>query len=315
MYGLIAQSIPPERIFIATPREHAPHIREQLPHLPAGTIMIEPDARDTGPGLCLATAKIHARDKDAVIATFCADHLVQGEKAFSETISAGIASAKAHPTAMILVGALPTRAHIGLGYIQVGQPVMEVQGKTLFVVDGFIEKPDSEQASALVRSHKYLWNTAYRFFTAKGFLEVARSAAPSVVSACDALLSVQEHAHTAGKRAFSELEKKSFEYLFAAHFSFMVLKADFIWDDIGDWKAYFEALYRNRAHDTRQHILLNSTNSMILGEKNKIIAVVGIHDIIVVDTEDATLIVDRNQARNIKGLVDHIEEKGLQTYL
>jgi mannose-1-phosphate guanylyltransferase len=308
------QALPKERVLVAAPFTQVPLIREQLPTLPDNAIIVEPVARDTGAGSCFVTAKILARDPDALIATFCTDHLIERIDEFVSSLHSSFLVAAMHPSALILHGAPPTRIHTGLGYIQKGDIREQVSSLNFYSVSSFIEKPDPKTADRLLRA-RALWNTGTRIYKAAPFIAHARTVVPRVLQAVDALV----HASTIEERAeavlqFKNLEKRSFEYYFSNSLEYLVLEIPYLWSDLGDWKAVYEALRRVGDEHEALRVMVESQDSMVIGSK-KLVALFGVKDVLIVDTDDALLVVDRNRGRDIRALVAQVEAQGLSKYL
>ena len=314
MYRVALRALPQNRVFIAAPFTQVQLIRAQLPDLPHDAIIVEPAARDTGAGSCFVTAKILAKDTDAIVATFCTDHLIERIEDFVSALHASFLVASMHPNALILHGAIPTRIHTGLGYIQKGDVREQVGPLRFYSVGSFTEKPDPKTADRLLRA-RALWNTGTRIYKAAPFIAHARSVVPQVLSAVDALVnaSTTEEKATAVQQ-FKNLEKKSFEYYFSKTLAYLVLEIPYRWSDLGDWKAVYEALRRVGDEHEALRVLVDSPDSMVIGSK-KLVALYGVKDVLVVDTDDALLVVDRNHGRDIRSLVAQVEAQGLSKYL
>ncbi|MCL9972270.1 MAG: sugar phosphate nucleotidyltransferase [Candidatus Pacebacteria bacterium] len=312
VHDLLIDTFPPGHIFYSVTEEFADRVRAELPQVPTEQIIVEPEGRDTGAAMCLIASTLARRDPEAVAVVVGADHVIDTPTAFKNALRDALDAAEHHRDEMVLVGTKPLRPHTGLGYIRLGDPVDTEKESELFVVADFEEKPTSDVAEGYLRRGKHVWNTGYKAFKCSTFLKRVESIAPHIHNAC-ALVSASHPAVTEEARtAFSAIEKKSFEYLFGTSLPFLVLRTEVVWHDIGDWKTVHGLKAKEDTAD--RTVLIDSHNSVVVGGM-RVVAVYGVEDIVVVDTEDALLIVDRNHARNIKSVVDELKKRGLHGYL
>jgi mannose-1-phosphate guanylyltransferase len=312
MHDLLAQSLPSEQIFYSITAEFVDRLRSEIPEVRESQIIVEPESRDTGAAVCLVASTLALRDPNAVALIVGADHIIETSEKFTDALIRSFRAAERNPEAMVLVGTKPLRPHTGLGYIRLGDKCKTDTDPDLYSVADFEEKPSSRTAERYVLYGKHVWNTGYKAFSCTPFLVRVHAIAPQVHNACSLVSATYPSLSDEARAAFSSIEKKSFEYLFGTSVPFLVLKAEVIWHDIGDWKTVHGLKVKEKSED--RVVLLDAKNSVVIGGK-RVIALYGAEDIVVVDTDDALLIVNRNRARNIKEVIEELKRRGLHDYL
>ncbi len=286
MVRLIQQVVPLERIFVMAVAEFRDLILEQVPGLNPENVLLEPSRRDNGPAVAYGMAQIHARNTEAVVASLWSDHLVLDEKAFAEALEAAFQATTDHGDAFIAVGIKPTKADPTLGYIELGEEVGTRQDLPLYQVRQFTEKPDQATAESFVESGRYLWNSGYFVMTSAAFLQHLISIHPELEQPIARLQS-------SDTAAYEELPKLSLDYLFTQQLEHIfVIPADIGWSDLGTWTT----LYKMLVTKSGEHLVtqgpvhsINTENSLVFA-KDRPITLVGVKDLIVVDTGDTLLV-------------------------
>ena len=307
----IRSIVPPEQIYIVTNGEYMHLVQEQLQEIPMQNLLREPAARNTAPCIALAAAVIEKRLGDAVMLVLPADHLVRHESLCTDVLCRA-ASAAEETDALITIGITPTYPETGYGYIAFSRAADAPTG--VYRVDCFKEKPDLETARQYVESGCYLWNSGMFAWKTSTYLNAVRTYLPAVGeiaaklgAACDTpdfagVLAEQFPLMPSISVDFGILEKADLLY---------TLPGTFGWDDVGSWPA----LQRVAKTDTNGNyrdadvITIGTTNCVFSGGK-KLIAAVGLHEIIVVDTDDALLVCDMEAAQNVKKITEMLREQG-----
>jgi mannose-1-phosphate guanylyltransferase/mannose-6-phosphate isomerase len=302
---LVQQVIPLEQILVIAPPAFHSIIVEQIPGLPKENILFEPAQQDNGPAVALGIQQAMLRDSQAIVATFWADHLVLDEAAFAGVVRTAFAAAEAQPTTFVVVGSKPTRPDPSLGYIHVGKEVATYHSITCHQVRAFIEKPDQATAERFFASWDYLWNVGYNVVHASHFfaeLDRLRPELTPIFARLGSSTSSEEQT-----RAYEELPKLSLDYLLTQQLEdITVVPADMGWSDIGTWST----LYRMMVTKSGNHMVtdgevqsINSANSLVFA-KDRPITLVGVRDLIVVDTGDTLLIMHHDApSADLKKLV------------
>lgn len=301
--------VPAERIYVVTGEHLATPISKVLPDLPRENLIVEPCARNTLPCIGLAAAVISQRDDDATLGIFSADHFVGGDDVFRAACDLGDSAARDGKIGTL--GIRPTRPETGYGYIH----HLSSPGPTLEVAE-FVEKPDAETAERYLADGHYLWNAGIFFLSLGKFdSEIARQQ-PVMARRFDeirrALSSSDQGAVT---HIFEDLESISIDYgIMEAATQVVVIPAEFEWNDVGHWGALDEVLDTDSSGnvvegsvcgvDVRSSVLINR------GGEGKLLAVVGVEDLVVIDTPDATLVLPRAQAQRVREVVAWLKRNG-----
>ena len=302
MVKLCTNVVPIERILVVAVSEFKSIICEQLPSLPQENILIEPSRRDNGPAIALAMLELERRDPNAVAAIVWSDHLIQDAEQFSTTLRTAFSAAANHPDSLVTIGVKPTKPDTGLGYIRIGDEI-ERGELPVFDVAQFIEKPDLQTATKFITSWQYFVNTGYKVWTTKFFREALEKAHPELTKTIAELKS-------GNTKVYDEFPKLSIEYLLTQHLDrILMVPANIGWRDMGNWNEYHEVLKESSKSDlvTEGEVYsVNTTNSYV-SAKDRPITLVGVKDMIVVDTGDTILIMDKSAAQDIKQLTTLLE--------
>lgn len=305
--------VPKDHIYIATTGNFAAKIKELLPDIPADNIVVEPVARGTTAALALVVTTIHRRDKDARIFSLASDHAVTDIKLFQKTLLDTFNYVAGNPKDIALVGIKPTRPDTGLGYIKMKKQLQA--DPPVYTVDKFVEKPSHEVAKKYVESGEYYWNAAYYCFRAATLLKAYEDADPNIID------SVNSYLATGDVTEFMQAPDKvhEIEVINPAKYRLALIPADFTWSDIGNWQALHDVLSsmqgKNLVTNSSRHIDINSSNCLIVSTGEKLVATVGLDNVVVVDTPDVLLVLDKNQPQEIKELLDTLKANGMTEYL
>lgn len=307
MVRLASQVVPLERIIIFSIPEFHHLIREQVPALPSDNIVAEPALRDNGPASLLGMLEVERRDPDAVAAILWSDHLIQKEAVFIDMLRGAFTAASTHPDHLVTVGAKPTKPDPSLGYIQMGSEVSSEANVSVFHVKAFIEKPEQSKAEEFVRTWDYLWNVGYKLMPVRNFLEEFIRVQPEHQETVRQLREALAQGNMDYLRQTYELlPQMSIEYLFTQHLDqILVVPADIGWSDVGTWNTLYESLPHDAAGNVQQGrtVTTNVKNSLIVAQ-DKPVVMLDVEDLVVVDTPDALLIMNRETpAADLKKLV------------
>jgi mannose-1-phosphate guanylyltransferase len=304
---------PPERVLIATGAHLAAATRALLPELPSENILAEPVARNTAPCIGWATRVIGRRDPEATVMVFPADHAVVDEDSFRDAISEAISLA--HRDAIATIGLQPTRPETGYGYIEVGDSI----GHQSFQVRRFVEKPDLERARCFVEGGQHLWNGGMFFYRVRRLNEDLRSALPVLADGLDRIdeAARQGNEEDALADIFPILPSISIDHgVIEKAPRLAVVRGDFGWSDVGSWQSAWELAPKDAAGNAEAPgaLLIQARNNLVrdlrTDGKHRIVALVGVDDLVVVETDDALLILPRDRAQDVRLVVDEIKRRG-----
>jgi len=313
---------PARRFWIITNDDLRPAIMRQLRKLPPAQIIPEPIGRNTAPAIGLAAFLLLRHDPDAVLGLFPSDHVIAEPKKFRDTLSTGIDIANAGDNTVVL-GIRPTRPETGYGYIEAGAHADHGSLR----VRRFTEKPDLARARQFVDAGNYFWNSGMFLWRADTLANALREHLPNTAPLLEKIAAAY------GTRKFAEAFRKLYPKCENISIDYAVLEprsakgegasgifclpSDFGWNDLGSWTALHE---HHVAKSKPQHgSLVNSSGSFALNAKNnyvhvpgKFVAVVGVDNLVIVETEDALLITTLDQSQDVGKVVKHLDEKKLK---
>ncbi len=296
--------LPPERIWILTNDHLRAEIVKQLPEVPKKQILAEPAQRNTAPAIGLAAHILQSIDPQAVMGVFPADHVIGKPRDYVKLIRPAFKAAREGK--IVVLGIEPRWAETGYGYIEMAS----VQGP----VKSFREKPDAATAEQFLKAGNFYWNAGMFFWKASVLLDELRKYLPKTATLLAGLPAFSSR-QFASKMAqvFPRCENISIDYavLERAENVVGIPAGDIGWNDVGSWNAVYELQHRDAQGNAVRGdaLLLDSGGNYVDGAKSKLIALLGVHDLIVVDTPDALLIADRSRAQQVGDLVKQLEKE------
>jgi len=314
----ISSLIPPDRTLIITGAAHADELRQQLPGIPAENILVEPVGRNTAPCIGLAAIHIRRRAGDAVMAVLPSDHVIADDRVFLDTLAAA-AEAAEREDALVTIGIKPTGPETGYGYIERGNPVGQIGGKLIYGVWSIREKPPLEQAMSFVEAGTFYWNSGMFIWKTSTILQAIETHLPDLHAGLlrlEAALGTEQY-EVVLRDTYEETRSISIDYgVMEKADKVLVIPGNFAWSDVGSWDALWEFLEKDFAGNAcrGEVIAVESADSLVYSPK-KLVALVGVRDLIVVETDDALLICRRGDSQKVKSIVDILEEKNLKNYL
>ena len=310
--------IPPERIFCITSQSQAAGIRRALPQLPRQNVIGEPMGRDSAACVALASVIVHNLDPDATMLCMPGDNLIQQAGKFRQVVRT--AARVAQSGSLVTFGIKPAAPETRFGYIQRGGRVQTGKGPKAFKVKRFVEKPDLKTARRMLRTGQYYWNSGNFVWRADVVLGEFARHAPKLHAAVErvrpALGTRKETA--AIRREYEKLEKISIDYaVMEKAADVAVVEATFDWDDVGSWTALDRHHRRDKAGNTLigKTLLLGGADCLISTDDKHLVATVGMKDVIIVHTKDATLVCPKDRANDVKAVVQEIERLKQDEYL
>jgi len=302
-------------IYIATHIDYKDQVREQLPKLPEENILYEPASRNTAPCIGLAAMHITKKYEDAVMFVLPADHLIKFVPIFLDTLSGAYEIALKN-TNLVTIGITPDYPETGYGYVKF---ISDKPEGRAFAVDRFVEKPNLETAKQYLKSTEYLWNSGMFIWKVSSILANFKELMPEMYEGLmriKASIGTKEEASTL-KREFLEFKSESIDYgVMEKASNILILPSSFGWDDVGSWLAI------ERIHTTNEfgnvvkgNFLTIATQNCTLHGNEKLIATVGLRDLVVVDTEDALLICAKESVGEIKKVLENLRICNRTEYL
>ncbi len=301
-----------DSIYVVSSEKHIPHISKQCPNILRKNLLVEPEGKNTAPCAGYAGSVIRNRHgEESVMVLLPADHLIKKEERFVQILERAAETA-ADKGVLTTLGITPTRAETGYGYIRKGSPTEN--GKDVFEVEEFVEKPDRSTAEEYLKSGDYLWNSGMFIWKTGVFLKAFKKHLPDLY---DPVMKAGEAVSSAKgwrviEEVYEDIEGVSLDYgIIEKSDNLAVLEADIGWSDMGSWESFFKALPGDEDGNSflgEKPVYLNSQNNLVVSEKKKV-SVVGMEDTVVVETEDALLVCRREDSQKIKKLVRILEEE------
>ena len=312
-----------DKTWVITNEYLADEIAEQLPGLPAAQIVQEPVARNTAPACGLAAFIIERQNPDAVLGIFPSDHVIADEPRFLKALQKSIALAAAGDN-MVVLGIEPTRAETGYGYIETGDFTKD---ESALHVRRFVEKPNQNRAEEFVAAGNYYWNSGMFLWSARTLANAVRDHLPESAPLLETIAAAYgtPEFEEVFRTLYPQCENISVDYAVLEprsakgehNSNLYCLPAEFSWNDLGSWASLYEYQLETRLRgdaegnvsDTEGHMALDAANNYIFSPK-KFVALVGVEDLIVVDTEDALLIAHRNCSQDVGKIVKELGQTG-----
>lgn len=306
-------------VIVVTGQSHVAAVRSQLPELAGANLLAEPSPRDSMAAIGLAAAVAFRRDPEAVIGSFAADHVIGDLDVFSDVVRQ--AAEVARTGLIVTIGITPTYPSTGFGYIRPGQGLDVDRAPDALAMQAFVEKPDAETAAQYV-TEGYLWNAGMFVAKASVLLEHLAAQQPTLAAGLATIAdAITQNAPGEAEQVLADtwggLTKISIDHAIAepvaAAGGMAVVPGAFSWDDVGDWHSLATIL---PGQDSELQVvgegsvLTESASGVVVPSSGRLVAVLGLTDVVVVDTDDAVLITTRSQAQQVKTLVDRLKADG-----
>ncbi len=316
-----------EQIYFSISPAFDHFIHTLFPEVPAHRIFIEPEKRDTGPAMGYVAALLELEDPDEPIVFIPSDHYIQDEEVFLKSLEIG--DQLIRQTGKLLdIAITPTFPSTVLGYTKIGANVETIDGIAVYQFAGHTEKPVYEIAKAYLEDGSYLWHANYYMWTPRKFMEAFDQYVPQMGSC---LREIQRSQGEDVVNWYRQLPKISFDYAVTEKMhaeDVLIIKGDFGWSDIGAWDTLHERLSETLTppnlpferggvgNVTKGNcVLLDTNRSLVYAPKDKLVAVIGMEDVIVVDTGDALLVCKKEDAQRVKEIVTYLTEHGLDQHV
>lgn len=309
-----------QRIMIVTGRAHRGAVEAQLPDLADANIVLESEPRDSTAAIGLAAAILERREPGVVIGSFAADHVISGDALFQSAVTEAVAAARAGYIATI--GITPTEPAVGFGYIECGDPLEIAGTEHAETVSSFVEKPDLATAKRYLAGGKHLWNAGMFIARADQLLAEIERNKPELHAGLLELAEAWDDPVTRGPavdRIWPKLEKIAIDYSVAepaaAAGRLAVIRGHFPWDDVGDFASLAKLNTAGRSGELailgeHARVLADASSGIVVSRSKRVISLIGVRDIVVVDTPDALLVTTSEHAQRVKAVVDALRLGG-----
>ncbi len=297
-----------EDIFISTSLRFKDLLRKEVPEIPEENIIYEPISMDTGPAICLATSYLMNKGYGKTVYISCDCQILKVEE-FIRLIKIAVAVLEKYPDQIALIGLNPTFPAITLGYIEMSEPVDRIDGEVIFKVNSFKEKPDLETAKDFVDDWKYLWNASYFIFRNDEMLNQFERSANETLELINKALKY-DFESIEFQENYSKTFKQAFDYMILEKTKdIIVLPANIGWSDVGTYRTIHELNKKdiNGNYIEGRVITSDLKNSLVVNRTQKMLAIHGVENIIVVQTENSTLVTTIQNSDELKKLIEKLD--------
>jgi mannose-1-phosphate guanylyltransferase len=303
-----------EKIWVVTGAQFVDMAQQQLPEVPPQNILGEPEPRNSAPATALAVARIARAHPNAIVLDTPSDSYLRDADAYREYVA--LAAEVADVNGIVTLGIVPSRPDTGYGYIQRGER-LEKPVTGAYRVARFTEKPDPATAARYVADGGYYWNMGHFIFRAGVFMDRCAQHLPAVAAAMRKLAADPSDRELIA-RIYRDLPSISLDYgIMEKEQDMVVIPTALEWSDLGNWAAVREVALRHPQPDARagDHIALDSEDSFLYSDANRLVVTIGVHGCVIVDTPDALLIVHEDKAQEVRDALAEIERRGRESYL
>ncbi len=316
----VAPLFPPERIFVVTRAEHVSILSEQVPEVPPGNFIVEPEGRGTAPAIGLGAIHLRRRDPAAIMTVLTADHFIAEPARFQQALAAGARAAS--QGSLVTLGIHPSGPATGFGYIHQGQPLGDIEGFPHFRVERFTEKPDLDTARQMLASGEYSWNSGMFIWRIDRILAEFQRQMPDFYARLveiEAALGTEPYDGVLA-RIWPRVAKQTIDYgVMEGAGDVVVFPVEIGWADIGSWKNMIDLL----PADAEGNILIGETlgidtrDTLVYGRGSpgRLIATIGVSGLVIVDTEDAILICPKEREQEVRELVSRLGKERKDRWL
>jgi mannose-1-phosphate guanylyltransferase len=312
--------VPPGQTWVITGAGYTEETARQLPELAADRIVGEPDGRDTAACVGLGAALVARQDPAGVMLVMSADHVIEPVQEFRRAAHVAALMAEEHPSALVTFGLPPNYPATGYGYIHRGPEIARRQGIGVFRVQSIREKPSADLAEQYVASGEYFWNCGIFAWKATTILQALAQWQPVVHAAVERIAAAWNGPERTAvlRREYDALPRISIDYAVMEHATaVLVVQAPYHWDDVGSWRA-LERMHPQDADGNTvlaTHCGLRTRDCTVVGNAGRLIATLGVDNLLIVQDGDATLVADRRDEGAVKQLVELLKSRGLEGFL
>lgn len=321
-YDRFAKTYGAKKIFFSVTKDLAPHLRALFPKAPSSQFIVEPSRRDTGPAMGFVAAYLSLHSPDEPMVFVPSDHFIADQKKYLECFKIGERLAR-DTGKLVDIGITATFPSTVLGYTRVGSVYKRFDDISVYHFAGHTEKPDIATATKYLESGEYLWHGNYYMWTPLEFLAAFERHAPTMAAILDAIgTALKNNQISKINRLYEKMDRISFDYAITERIDknkVLIIKGDFGWSDVGAW----DVLHNQLAHLADAHgnvvrgqvVHFDTKNCLLYAHPKRMLATVGVENLVVIDTDDAVLVCPKDRAQEVKKLFSKIEEKGMKKYL
>ncbi|MEK7112172.1 MAG: sugar phosphate nucleotidyltransferase [Patescibacteria group bacterium] len=322
-YARVASFIPNERIFVVTVPDYTDEAAEMLSEIPRDQVLVEPARRNTAMAAGLGAVAIAKKDPVATVVNIWSDHLITGQAEYQKAILAGARVAWEGDN-LVTTGIKPRYPHTGLGYVKKEKVHDIIDGVSVYKVEKFTEKPKLPEAKKMITSESYLWHQGTLIWRVDNFMRALST------HSTDTYNRLQEISENFGKpggrakilKAYLHAPDMSIDVALAEKAqNFYIVEAKFEWDDLGDFSVLWEISDKDKEGNSvltgegGEWLGIDTLESMVISEGKRMVATLGLTDMIVVATDDAVLVAPKSMAQKVKKIVEELKERKKTEFL
>jgi mannose-1-phosphate guanylyltransferase len=313
----LAPLFPPERILVVTSAAMADLLRPQAPGLPAANFIIEPEGRDSAPAAGLVAINLLQHDPDAIMVMLTADHYILDTEQFRSALS--VAGQVAATGTIVTLGIRPTYPATGFGYVSFGEAWVIENGFRVYRAAGFTEKPDPATAVRFLEGGRHVWNSGMFVWRADRLMDEFARQQPDLHAALEQIGQALDTSRSSDvlRREWHNIRRISLDYgIMEQADNVAVIPVEVGWSDIGSWASLLEVLPIDESGNavSGEFVAVDSHNCLVRSE-GKLVAAIGVDDLVIVDTPDALLVCRRDRAQDVKEVVNRLAAQGKPAYL
>jgi mannose-1-phosphate guanylyltransferase len=314
-FDRIVPFVSADQIRVVTGADQVDAIAHQLPEVPFDNLLAEPAPRDTAACVALAAMSVVHADPEGVMIVMPADHVIRPQDAFIRTIQAALEVIQEDPLALVTFGIKPTRPETGYGYIEHAEQISSPGGIALYRVEQFREKPDRATAEEFLETGRFSWNSGIFVWRAQTILDALAKYRPSLYKSMVPILKAfgTHTFHNVLKNTFPSLERVPIDKAVMEKSDHVrMLEVQFDWNDVGDWRALSDLETKDESGNVRQGAvhLADCQNCIVSNDDEKLIAALGLEDIVIVQSGGVTLVASKEKLDGLKSLVESLPNAG-----
>ncbi len=312
-----------DHVIVVTNAQYLDEVKSQLPEVPVQNIIAEPAKKDTALAMLVGTLFAYSQDPEAVVLNGASDHVVTDVGGFVKVMEAALQEAATGEN-LVTVGITPTFPSSAFGYIKIGEDLRKInRDLSVFKVNSFTEKPNVATARAFISTGKYFWNANMYVWAAKTLMQAFQKHQPETYALTESLATLQGTAFQKALPAiYEQATAISIDYAISEKADNLVLlPGDFGWNDVGDWKVVYDLGKKDSEGNVvtgdshkADTVIINSQHNLIHAN-GRLVALIGVEDLIVVDTDEILMIVPKNQSQDVKKAVEQLKADGKTEYL
>ncbi len=316
LQGLVS----PEHTLVMTNQHLVDSVRTQMPLVPPEQIVGEPMKRDTAACIALAASLIVHADPDAVMLVLPADHVISSDQQFQDCMSAGVRLIEQSPDRIVTFGIRPNYPAESFGYVQRGEALTSSKVAGAYRVESFREKPNRQIAEQYLQAGTYYWNSGIFMWRASTILNALRTYEPEMMKHIDAISkSMGSPSFPATlQREFAAIDGRSIDYAVMERYSDVaVIEATFRWDDVGSWQSIGRLTEPDEQGNCvrGKYLPIQSQRMIVYGNPDHLLVTIGVQDMIVVHTDNATLVAPKHEEERVREVVKQLQTRGWEDFL